>query len=152
MGGLLPEVTEAKNGLMSASLFRLERQYYASGLKSGAFVKLFNIKQYGMGLFYLNAGDFVSNNPSSLFSGFVNINNRSQGNNSVFFKSLKFYGVILYTKWNSDNSVDVYVKMPSASYVCCYLRWISLLEDYRVTMSMKVDESIQESELSKIEL
>lgn len=144
-------MTEVKNGLMSASLFRLERQYYASVLKSGAFVKLFNIKQYGIGLFYINAGDFVSNNPSSLFSGFVNINNR-KGNNSVFFKSLKFYGVILYTKWNSDNSVDVYVKMPSASYVCCHLRWISLLENYRVTMSMKVDESIQESELSKIEL
>ena len=132
MGGLLPEVTEAKNGLMSASLFRLERQYNASGLKSGAFVKLFNIKQYGMGLFYLNAGDFVSNNPNSLFSGFVNINNRSQG--------------------KEDNSVDVYVKIPSVSYVCCHLRWISLIEDYRVTMGMKVDESIQESELSKIEL
>ena len=152
MGGLLPEVTEAKNGLMSASLFRLERQYNASGLKSGAFVKLFNIKQYGMGLFYLNAGDFVSNNPNSLFSGFVNINNRSQGKESVYFKSLNFYGVILYTKWNSDNSVDVYVKIPSVSYVCCHLRWISLIEDYRVTMGMKVDESIQESELSKIEL
>ena len=151
--GLLPEASNDKKGLMPASMYMVDKQYSTSGMESGSFVKLFNIKQYGLGCFYLFAGNFTDNNSSTLFSGFVSINNRSQGAQNIHINALKFYGMVLYTKRNTDNSADVYVKMPSSPYLWCSLRWIALDNSYDyVTMHMEVDESISESELTKVEL
>ena len=151
MGGLLPDASTTEKGLMTPYLAVLTVTYLTN-VNSGDFVKLFNVKQYGIGIFQLLAGDFVANNPSTFYNAFITVNNRSNETLSLFVSGIKTTSAIIYCKRNSDNSVDVYVKMPNANYVCCYLSWILQNSPYYITTIMTVDNSVAESELTKYQL
>ena len=152
MGGLIPEATTNQKGLMTPYLVELTVTYSAN-VNSGDFVKLFKVSQFGFGTFQLFAGDFVANNPSTLYNAFITINNRSQGSISFVVSGVKTTTATIYAKWNSsDNSIDVYVKMPSALYVTCNLSWIFRSASYYFTTIMTVDNSVTESELTKYQL
>lgn len=152
MGGLIPEATTNQKGLMTPYLAALTVTYSVN-VKSGNFVKLFNVRQFGFGTFQLFAGDYVSNNPSTLYNAFITVNNRSQGSISFVVSGVKITSATIYAKWNSsDNSIDVYAKMPNATYVACNLSWFLQNSSYHLTTIMTVDNSVTESELTKYQL
>lgn len=151
MGGLIPEATTNQKGLMTPYLAALTVTYSVN-VKSGDFVKLFNVRQFGFGTFQLFAGDYVSNNPSTLYNAFITVNNRSQGSLSLVVSGIKTTSAIIYCKRNSDNGVDVYAKMPNATYVACNLSWFLQNSNYHLTTIMTVDNSVTESELTKYQL
>lgn len=151
VGELIGPVSSDNNGLMTPTLYKFTNVFSAS-TERGKFIKLFNISQYGYGTFHLYSGDFVSNNPSTLYDAIITINNRSQSKLLVFIKAIKITSVILYIKYNTNNSIDVYVKIPDSAYTNCRLRWLSLSSNSSFTMVMAVEDSVSESELVKYEL
>lgn len=151
VGELLPEASTTNKGLMTTYLAGLTVTHSVN-VKSGDFVKLFTVRQYGFGTFQLFSGDYVANNPSTLYNAFITVNNRSQGNLNLVVMGVKTTSATIYAKWNSDNSIDVYVKMPNAAYVTCNLSWTLQNTNYHFTIVMKVDNSVTESELTKYQL
>ena len=151
VGGLIPEATKTNKGLMTPYLAGLTVTHSVT-VKSGDFVKLFTVRQFGIGTFQLFSGDFVANNPSTLYNAFITVNNRSQGNLNLVVMGVKATSATIYAKWNSDNSIDVYVKMPNAAYVICNLSWILQSTSYHFTTKMEIVNSVSETELTKYQL
>lgn len=151
VGGLLPEASKTNKGLMTPYLAGLTVTHSVT-VKSGDFVKLFTVRQFGIGTFQLFSGDFVANNPSTLYNAFITVNNRSQGNLNLVVMGVKATSATIYAKWNSDNSIDVYVKMPNAAYVICNLSWILQSTSYHFTTKMEIVNSVSETELTKYQL
>lgn len=144
LGELLPMASDKRSGLMGIMQFRGSSSYSA-GIKSGDFVKLFNLKQYMVCVFDVIAGDttLVHNSIASIY-----VNNRCSDKFSI--KSKLLWGTLtkLYAKMETDKSVTFYIKIPDVSYPSMKLSFSTPMEYWEGNVDISVDNSVTESDLN----
>lgn len=124
MGGLLPEATEAKNGLMSAYSAQYSNNLLRRNEATAYYLKLANIKKKdGEGIhqhieFLLIGGNNYVGNPSVYIIG-----GYAHHNNKVFSKTKLFGNDILVGYVDNGTGYDIYIEVMGFNH---YVRIILL--------------------------